>query len=70
MQSVNDNYAAEWMFSKQVANYLGLDPKYFSEKFIFKTPDFPRAVRLTDKGHRRWLRSEINQWINTRRVAA
>lgn len=64
------DYSKQWMFSKEVADYLGFDDRYFNEKFIFATPGFPKAIRLTESGRRRWLRSEIDAWIATRREAA
>lgn len=60
----------EWVFSKQVAAMLGMDYKYFSEKFIFTTPDFPAPFRFSANGRRRWLKSEVLGWLNTKRETA
>ena len=65
-----EDFSGEWMFSKQVAAHLGMEQKYFSERFIFETPDFPAPFRFTPAGRRRWLRKEINAWVSTKREAA
>jgi predicted DNA-binding transcriptional regulator AlpA len=49
---------------------IGMDHKYFSEKFIFESKDFPKAFRFTPAGRRRWLRTEILKWIKSKREAA
>lgn len=61
---------ALWVFSKQAAAMIGMDHKYFSEKFIFECADFPKAFRFTPSGRRRWLRTEILKWIKSKREAA
>jgi len=61
---------ALWVFSKQAAGMIGMDHKYFSEKFIFESKDFPKAFRFTPAGRRRWLRTEILKWIKSKREAA
>lgn len=56
-----------WLEASEVAKELGLEPRYFSEKFIFNTADFPPATRLTPTGRRRWRKSEITKFLETRK---
>lgn len=63
------DFKAERMTAREVADYLGMDQRYFAEKFCF-TPGFPVAIRLADRGTRIWLRTEINGWLETRRETA
>ena len=58
-----------WMVAKEVAEYLKMGPQYFADKFCYRS-DFPKAVRFTDGGVRRWKKSEIDAWVETRREAA
>lgn len=60
----------EWLFSKEVATLLGMAYRYFTEEFIFISTDLPKPYRFTATGRRRWLRSEIETWLATRREAA
>lgn len=46
----------------EAANLLGLKPRYFSEKFIFKHADFPKAFRYGEAGHRRFNKAEVIAW--------
>lgn len=57
----------ESLSAREVAALLGLGTRYFSEKYIFKTPDFPAAIRPTDRSPRRWKKSEVLSFIETRR---
>lgn len=60
---------SEWMTAGEVAKHLNMGPKYFADKFAYR-PDFPKAYRFTEGGTRRWKRSEIDAWVETRREAA
>ena len=62
-------YQDEWMYAKEVAEYLDLDHRYFAEKLCYRS-DFPRPFQLVPGGRRRWLRTEIDAYIESRRVAA
>lgn len=54
-----------------VAHILGCQPRYVTEHYG-KTPGFPGAIRLPgpngNKGHPRWIRAEIAEWIRAQRA--
>ena len=60
----------EFMTAAEVAKYLNMGPKYFADKFAYKTLDFPKAYRFTEGGVRRWKRVEVEAWVESRREAA
>lgn len=66
-QTINED---EVLTSEATAKLLGLDPRYFAEKFIFKMKDFPKAFRYNGRGHRHYLRGEVVAWRETQREAA
>lgn len=47
---------------RQVAEMLGYSPRYLMEKLSFK-PGFPKPVRLTENGRRRWKDEDILNWM-------
>lgn len=58
-----------WMEATAVADFLGLDHRYFAEKACMRT-DFPKAYRLTPRGRRRWRKDEIETYLETKREKA
>jgi predicted DNA-binding transcriptional regulator AlpA len=60
----------ELLSSAQTAALIGQSPRYFSEKFIFKSLDFPAAFRASERGQRKWLKSEVLAWLEQHREGA
>jgi hypothetical protein len=58
----------ETITAAEAASLLGLKPRYFSEKFIFKHADFPKAIRYGEAGHRRYLREDVVRWRDKHRA--
>jgi predicted DNA-binding transcriptional regulator AlpA len=59
----------QWMEATEVADYLGLSHRQFSEKHCMRT-DFPSAYRLSPRGRRRWRKTEIDAYLESKREKA
>lgn len=40
-----------------------------AKKHIVALPDFPSPIRYEDKSHPKWLESDVDLWIQTRKQA-
>lgn len=58
-----------YLTARQVAEKLGMSVRYFGEKFCYRH-GFPAYTRLTEGGHRKWLESDVDAWLESRRAAA
>jgi hypothetical protein len=60
----------EVISAADAAALLGLKPRYFTEKFIFNTPDFPKPYRYNGTGHRFYNREEVIAWRESQKETA
>jgi predicted DNA-binding transcriptional regulator AlpA len=59
---------SRWVDVDGIGAILGFSRNYVQNKITVR-PDFPRPMRLGDKGHPRWSAQEIQAWAKLQQDA-